>query len=457
MEYSAPSNFKVFAASATEIFDVTSPGSPTVPPAAAVSGRTTGYYSYVNFATSGGNFLTAVNGSDPLLLYDTVGGWVPITGVSSPAITGISTSALSYVWNYRNRQFFIEGSTLRAWYLPVNSIAGAANVIDLNGVFQRGGKLLFGATWSMNAGNGLDDKCVFVTDQGEVAVYQGFNPGDANNWGLVGRYDMTSPMGSRAFCRVGGDLLIGVKDGIVPISSAVSKDPAALSLAAVTRAVTPDWKREVIARSTHPWEIVKWPEKSMLVISMPSSSAGQDHIAYVANVETGAWCRFVGMNIRCTVLSNGRLFFGTSDGKVKEAEIGGTDDGAGIYYTIIGNPEYLGNRAAVKTLLQARATYIGSTPFVDKISVSTDYKINLPTAPNAAPDVSLSEWDAGLWDVALWDGEARSSSVRAKWVSIGRTGYAFQYQVQVTGGLTPAPDNEFISLDLLYETGGIVV
>ena len=49
-------------------------------------------------------------------------------------------------------------------------------MIPLSGAATKGGKLLFGATWSIDAGDGIDDKCVFVTDQGELLIFTGSDP-----------------------------------------------------------------------------------------------------------------------------------------------------------------------------------------------------------------------------------------------------------------------------------------
>ena len=40
--------------------------------------------------------------------------------------------------------------------------------IPLSGAATKGGKLLFCATWSIDAGDGIDDKLVFCTDLGEL-------------------------------------------------------------------------------------------------------------------------------------------------------------------------------------------------------------------------------------------------------------------------------------------------
>jgi hypothetical protein len=348
--YNAPTAKRLFAASATKIFDVTSVGSPVVPPAASVSNQTSGYYSFVNFATSGGQYLTVVNGTDPLLLYNPLDGWKQITGTSTPAITGADTRNLQQVWVYRNRQFFIEARSLIVRFLPSGSVTGALGEINLNGVFQRGGAVVLGATWSIDSGSGLDDKCVIITDQGEAAIFQGSNPASATDWSLVGLYDVGPPMGNRAVMKNGGDLIIGTKAGMIPISASVQKDPEQTTIAALSRNIEPDWRKNASERATLPWEIVKDPAGGYCIVSMPITTPGQDRIAYLMNLETGKWCRYTNWDARCLAYHNGNLYFGTSDGRVKIANIGGNDDGAPIYYTAIGNPESFGSPSVQKTI-----------------------------------------------------------------------------------------------------------
>src|SRR2546421_8886060 len=73
-----------------------------------------------------------------------------ITGPAGSTV--VAGHNLTYVWKYRNRWFFIEGSSMNAWYLPLNAIQGALQMIPLSGAAKKGGKLLFGATWSLDAG-----------------------------------------------------------------------------------------------------------------------------------------------------------------------------------------------------------------------------------------------------------------------------------------------------------------
>lgn len=450
---------KLFAADLTHIFNITSPASPNVIPAADVNGQTSGYYSFLNFATVGGNFMTVVNGTDFMQSYNGTT-WTQITGVSVPAITGVATSLLSHVWAYRNRQWFIEAGSMNAWTLPVDSIGGAAIKVSLAGVFQNGGSLVTGGTWSMDAGDGLDDKIVFISDQGEVAIYQGSDPTSSTDWSLVGRYVIPPPLGKRCMMSAGGDLIIGTEGGMVPISAAVTKDPAALSIAAVTRNIEPDWVNDSRERRTLPWEIIKWDSRKTIYVTNPvtSDEAVTPPQCYVINAETGAFAKNTGWNTRCGVMHDNFMYFGTNAGTVMQADIGGSDDGALIYHTYVGSWDHMGAISAFKETKLARAIFLTRAEFTPKISISVDYTVSLPTPPNAAsPTGSPGEWDVGVWDVSLWDTGLLTYTVTTKWVSIQKSGYVLAPQIQITSGSTVAPNAELVVFDLVSEQGNVVV
>ena len=175
--YQTAATAKIFASTASAVYDI-SAFNPASVPSAAISGLTSGYFSTEQMGTVGGEFLYIVNGTDSPRLFDG-SAWTTITGVSSPAITGVTTSLLSYVWKHKNRLWFVEKNTRRAWYLPVDSVGGAAASVSLAGVFQKGGSLLCGTTWSQDAGDGMDDRVAFISTEGEVAIYQGSNPASA--------------------------------------------------------------------------------------------------------------------------------------------------------------------------------------------------------------------------------------------------------------------------------------
>lgn len=457
MSYSAATVKKFFAASDGSIFNVTSVADPEVPPAADVTGLTANYFASVNFTTSGGPYLIAVNGADDLQLYDGAA-WTSIDGASTPAITGVTTATLSHVWVYRNRVFFVQKNTQTAWYLPVDSIGGAAGSISLSGIFQKGGNLLFGATWSLDAGDGIDDKCVFVSDLGEIAIFQGGNPAGSalEDWNLVGRYDGAPPLGSRCTMTAGGDLLIGNENGLVAVSAMIAKDPGAVAVTAVSRNIEPLWSETALARGGLPWEIVKWPDRQVAIVSTPINNVSQQGQCFVVNLETGAWSVYTGWDTRCLVLQDGSVYFGTTDGKVIEAEVGGNDDGLPYYCKVAFAWDHCGSEGSWKEFTSARAVFRATRPFNPKVSVSTEYTQAFPTAPDATEGVTSSLWDEGLWDAAIWDSETSDYVVSMAWTSLQASGTVVSPQVQITSGADSFPDAELVAVHLVWNTGAFL-
>lgn len=444
---------KLFAATESAIYNITSVADPLVPPAADVSGQTSGRYSTVPFATAGGTtYLTVVNGTDARRLYDGT------TWATAPAITGVTGdtngNTLSHAWVFANRLFFVQKDTMLAWYLAVDAIGGAAaGSVNLAGVFQRGGSLLTGGTWSVDAGDGMHDQCVFISTNGEAVVYQGTDPTSATTWAKVGRYDIGKVLGKLALLKVAGDLLLLTADGFVPMSMVQRLDRAALSLNAVSRDIEPDWKEEAVARGDN-WSVVKWPEKNMTIIGIPTAT-NQAVQCFVVNSETGKWCKYTGWDTNCMCMFQGFAYFGTSDGTILQAEVGGDDDGANYECVYVGQFENWGREGVHKVAKLMRSTFISSVPFTPKISVSTNYSTVVPNAPGVAAGIAQSVWDVGLWDVATWDTEG-NQTIQTRWRSVSGQGFAMAPVVQVTCGGVNLPDAQMIVNHVRYEAGAVV-
>lgn len=456
--YIAGTTRQVFGACNGSIFPMTSPATPTTVPAASVTGQTANYYSSVNFQTAGGNFLTACNGNDSVLLYNGAT-WQAQTAVSANAITGVVTSTLSHVWISQQRMWFVQKNTMLAWFLPVNSIAGAAQSVNLAGVFQRGGSLVLGATWAVNTGGGLLQTTVFVSSEGEYAIYNGSDPTSSTTWNLVGVYYGSPPLGANqnAFMQAGGDLLVLTQAGIVSMSNIQLKDTAALSISAITKNIQPDWASENGARRSLPWEIVKWPSRNYAIVNCPVTNSTNLPISFVVNLETGAWCKYTGWDTRCLTIHNDQLLFGTNTGTIVQGETTGADQGALINHLFVGHMDHLGALGYSKTTKQSRAVFRTLAPFTPKLSVTTNYVNTIGTYPSAAsPTGTAGIWDTGIWDTALWDVGASYYNVSTKWVTTSSTGYAHAPVLQVTSGAVSPPSAELVVIEMTYERGSLV-
>lgn len=372
------------------------------------------------------------------------------------AVTGIATSSLSYVWSYKNRLFFIEKDSMNAWYLPIDAIGGALTKFPMGGVFPSGGSLLFGASWSLDSSGdgGLSEQCIFVTTEGEVAVYQGDNPSTAATWSKVGTYRIGKPLGPQAWIRAGGDLVIATDIGAVPLSQAIQRDYAALSPSAVSFPIETAWNEAVALRRSENWHCVVWPERQMVVVSIPTVNE-QPPAMYVANARTGAWANFTGWSGTCLEVFNGRMFFGSQEGKIIEAYVTGLDQGGTYTATYVPLFTDLGNSAALKVAEISRLVTRSAQTINPQLSVMVDYVVDLPASPSASPIAGGSEWDLGTWGVSVWGQEA-SKKIQQSWTSVGGIGYALAPAAQITSGSVIPLDCEIIRLELTYDTADII-
>jgi len=193
---------KLFAAAGTAIYDATAEGAIG---GAVQTGLTNAQWSYTMFATSAGvQYLVAVNGADLMRVYSTAGGWQSLNAGSTPAVTGVVTSTLSFVLLYLSRLWAIVEGTLQLWYSPVGGF-GAFSLFDLTPIFRRGGQLVALELWTVDGGYGMQDYLVAITDQGEVAIYGGTDPSTPGDFSLVGVYYFSAPVGDRPLFKFGGD------------------------------------------------------------------------------------------------------------------------------------------------------------------------------------------------------------------------------------------------------------
>lgn len=461
-------NEKMFGATRTDIYDITAPGGTEnfllgddlgnelvddngdelgSELLAVVSSTTSGDWYTVQFATTGGVFLVCVNGADSHRVYDG-SAWA-----TTPAITGVGSDDLNFVWAFKNRLFFVEKDSLNAWYLPVDQIGGAATKFPLAGVFTLGGSLLFGATVSSDAGSGMDDRCVFVSTEGEVAIYEGTNPAVAADWALVGVYRIGRPLGKRAHMRVGGDVMVASDVGLVSILSAVDRDLAALTPSAISARISTLWT-DLVYRNSGTWQVAIWPRAEYGVVALPPSTDPK-LVTPVVNVRTGAWCTFTGWDIRCMTVFGDRFFFGSIAGKVFEAEVSGSDDGAPYTASVIPLFDDCKTPAHRKVTQMSRATVLGPRDPGASLAVRTDYNADLGTAPSDTPSTATVSWGTGIWGVSVW-GAVRERKAFATWRSTHGQGYTIAPLYRVTSGAIDVPDFELVRIDVTYEVGDIV-
>lgn len=441
-----------FAANATGIYLFDNTTQPATPLNAVVTGQTSGDYSVLSNSTDDIAYLTVVNGVDAPKLFDGTS-WTN----ANLSGTGLTIARLSHVWGYRNRQFYVEKGTLNAWYLATNAVQGALSKLPLSGVFNRGGALLTGARWSSDSGDGIDDRCVFITDQGEFAVFTGSNPALASNWSLVGVYELGVPLDKNAMFLVGGDLIVATRAGLIPLSSAIQKTPEQLKLDALSNPIEDDWRREVLVHGTFPrWSLAKWDTRNIVVVS-PPQSVGTDQQQFAINTETGAWSLLKGWDVTAMGVLSDRFFFGGPDGKIYEGFVGGSDDGKAIVSEMEFAPSHFSAPGRVKLPSLIQTWFRHNQNFNAQAGLLFDYNNSLPSPPIPATlTASVALWDEAIWDVASWGTSSQVNQSRSLDQVVTGQGEVMAPYLQLTSNSADALDAELTSLRVVYEVGGVV-
>ena len=451
-----------FAADLNNIYEFSSNSNSGEQLTAVVTGQTNGEYSTVEMKTDGGDYLIAVNGHDPMQIYDGEN-WQQVTNTSTPfVINNIDSEDIIHCWTYRNRVFLVEKGTLNAWYLDVNSVAGDAHKLPLGGIFTKGGSLLLGTRWSSDSGNALDDRCVFITNTGELAIYAGGDPADANNWNLQGVYDIGEPLGRNAAMNIGGDIAIATKIGLVPLAAAVQKDPVQLKLHSASRGIDPEWRFEtILSGNLKNWKVAKWNSRNMGIVAPPPNSKYENGYCWVVNLETGAWSRFTGWRIAALAVLGDNLYYGDTDGKIFAADVGGKDNEAPFECKVCFGFNHLGTPGATKIAHMVRATWryrVASAKAT--YSIATDYEPKFMTMPSSSEQIYGSDdatWGNSQWSSQSWGAGFAKDKITKEWKNLAAQGTTLGVQIQLVSAQNAKLDCELITIELVYSTGGTIV
>jgi hypothetical protein len=443
MTYNVGTTQELWGITAGKIYEVTNAGAVG---AAAVTGLGNSRFQHITMGTAGGYFLMAVNGADKLQAY-TGSAWY-VDGDGTGDITGVDTAGCININNFKNRVFLIEKDSLSAWYLPVASIAGAANELDLSGLFKLGGHLVTMVNWTVDNAAGIDDYAAFITSEGEVALYQGTDPGSASTWALVGTFRIGRPIGYRCAIKAAADILINTTDGVYPLSKALLTDrnqPTAALTDKITNLIKPDIRDH---STKFGWEAILYPFKNKLLVNVPSAEGAISH-QWVMNTINGSWTKFTAWNANCFAVLQDTLYFGGNT-IVYTADTGEDDSGANITADVQQAYSYFGNKGQVKKFTMARPIFLTTGDIVPALVLNTDFKDRVPVASPTYSTSATSLWDTSTWDVSSW---ALGDVLLTNWQSVSGVGHSGGIRVKVaSAGL----EVNWVSTDIVYEKGGVL-
>jgi len=365
-------------------------------------------------------------------------------------ITGVDSSNFIAVNLFKNRLYFTQKDTLNCWYLPVDSIAGAASPLYFGGIARNAGYLQAMGTWTLDAGQGADDYAVFVTSMGEVIVYNGTNPSDAATWQLKGVWQLGQTFSRRCFFKWAGDLLLLTQDGLVPLASALQSsrlDPR-INLTdkiyyAVSQAATTYY-------ASFGWQINYYASENMLILNIPTDGGMEQ---YVMHTITKSWARFTDIEAYCWEVSGSNEIYFGGDGYVGNFYQANSDNGTNIQaaaqqaYSYFESPGQLKRFTMVRPIFQSN----NGVP-TTAVNISTDFEpqTQFGTLTFNPSTTTGGTWDFSVWDDALW---SAGDIVTKTWYGVTGLGFAASINLSVA---SQGIDFKWTSTDYVMEKGGVL-
>lgn len=428
---------ELFACNGGSIYDVGSAGAVGT---AVATGFSNDRFQQVQIGTAGGQFLLIMNGDDTPKTYNGAS-W------ADAAITGPTQANLIWCNLHQRRLWFGEKNSLSAWYLAVNSIAGAASEFSLAGVAKLGGYIMAMGTWTRDSGDGQDDVAVFLTSEGEAIVYSGTDPADAATWALVGVFRIGKPIGRRCIIKAGADLIMVTQDGFVATSSILSMDRSQSERVALSAQINKAVNDAVRSHGTlFGWQPFIYPRGTMLIFNIPQSSTTA--YQYVFNTITGAPCRFTGINALCWGMLNDEPYFGGSHGKVYKFDFGESDNGSAINGDCLPAFSYFRSPSMKKAFKLVEPIFESAGDPNAALDLNVDFQVGRPSGVPAASVVSSARWGVSKWGVGTW---GTAGQIYRGWRGVRGVGRSAALRVRVS---TTSSRPSWVATNFTYVPGG---
>lgn len=442
--WTGQSGSKLFAITNSGIFDVTTAGVV----GASVQARTDGYCQHINFTTTGQSYLVLVNGVDDLV-YTNGTTWSSVANFTINGGGTLLTKDISNINAFKRSIYFIEKNSMNFYYLPVDQITGTVSKFPLGGLFTKGGYLVAMGTWTIDGGQGMEDYSVFVTSEGQMAVYNGTDPSSATTWSLKGVYDFAPPLGARCFYKHGGDLLVNTRFGLFSMNTAMASTKMDLRSAISDNIAEAFSQAASVTGDVKGWQTIYFSEGDFLLTNVPLSEFDASQ-QYVMNAQTKAWCRFTGWNAYSWTVFNKKLYMGM-EGKVAEAWVPGNDFNNSITAVAKTAFNYYSPRMRLKEwkLLQPILTIQGATAV--NVAMDTDYSDDITYGPAIVTGGALSRWDQAIYDQSKWSSDPVP---KLDWVTAAaRASYCAAIRLRV---IARDATVYWSATNVLYEAGALV-
>lgn len=453
---SAVGNGRLFATTDSGIWDVSdSSASPSLVLSFSTTTGSAGYGVSAVLITSAGHFLLYADEVNGLHVYSESGAsWSVVTqGGGATQIDGVNPATFAHVAVFKERVWFVQRDTGDAWYLPTGQLYGTATRFPMGRQFRSGGTLVGLWNWTYDGGAGLDDSLVAVSSGGDVLVWQGTDPASATTFGLKGVWYVTAPpAGRRIASTFGGDMLLLTRQGIVPMSRLVVG--AATPEGYTTAKVANLFNRYMVEKgNTLGWAVALQPDDNALIVLIPQGGSSEAE-QLVQAVASRGWFRYRGLPIACAEGYEGKLYFGTADGRVcvnegylDNVNLAGTDYDA-VDWSLLTSFSTMGTARRKRVVLLRPLVISEATDADYEAQARYDYD------QTEVDEVAFTPGGEGTWDTAEWDEDVWGGEYFANSSARGGAGVGGAVAVAVRG--TALARTVYVGCDVTFQVGGLL-
>ena len=460
---------KLFAVTNEGIWDVTAYDTTPVQVVTFTVDTTlnAGYGTYVHYVNQAENdVLFYADNLNGLYSYDqATNAWTNtaiLTGVGNP-----TEASVNFVTVHKNNVWFGITDSATGWYLPILASTGDATAQFFGDKFNAGGVLAGLFSWSVDGGSGVDDVLVIVSKAGDVILYTGAGPDEAD-WSMKGIYYIGDiPNTPRFGSEQGGELYLLSAYGITSMGDMLRGVDTAELLAGTEgsgmASKIAGYIREAMVASIDlaGWDVALIPSEGAIVVSTPTQGSNEP-IQFHYNISTRGWGIWRGVPMQSFAEYNNAVYFGTLDNRIMKMDVDVDDlkitadnpnfNGEDISFSILTAYSPLGAEGVFKRVKLIRPDFISTV----KPLYSTQARYDFDTAEgdliaSATPTSgTLGSWDISSWDEAIWAGDSGVfQTIGGAW------GYGRYIAIATKG--TSRASTRLIGWDVISDVGGPLI
>ena len=456
-------NDRLFAVTNEGIWDVTTEAAPptleidfTLPGNGGDTTAEAGFGVYCNYTLqSGERVLFYADQRNGLFRYtESTDTWAREAFITGPVIEEVN-----FIMVHKDQIWLVERDQSYAWYLPQLSVGGAATQFYFGTKFTHGGYVAGLFSWTIDGGVGVDDYLVIVSRSGDVIVYQGNDPGSADDWAMTGQYFIGQlPKGQKFGTHSGGNLYLLSVQGLMSMNEIIQgvdgkNENADIASRKIAYSIRP-WLQQF--NQDDGWEVRLTPAIGTLIINAPPRSDGVN-VQWVKNTTIDSWGLWRLVPMLCIDEWKGAVYIGDAQGRVHIMDnfIDNQlitpppegQNGDAIPFSVLTTFDHYDSPTLFKRGKYIRPQFLStSAPSSDSV-FRYDYDISEPINSSPSPILTGSLWDQALWDVADWDNSTPEG------FSPVRGGFGMGRTVAIAMVGRSVADTTLISWDVVYDIG----